>query len=79
MLTVMLCGARDTDAVLVRFRELGQAMGFTPCSFLDGTIRNRNIATVGWEMNSCIAIQQVDLFVRRLVGYLPCRQASVPE
>lgn len=67
MLTVMLCGAADTDIVLDQFRELGMRMGFDAWSYLDGTIRYHNSATSGWRENSRASVLQADVAVFVLI------------
>ncbi len=63
MLSVMLCGASDTDLVRGEFVDVITQFGGDPWHYLSGRILHLNSAHASWEHNSRATVQHADLCV----------------
>ncbi|NKZ09228.1 hypothetical protein [Actinomadura latina] len=63
MLTIMLCGASDTENVRNQFAEIVSDFGGEPLHYLSGGILYLNSLDSSWERNSRVTVHAADLCV----------------
>lgn len=67
MLTVLLCGAADTEELAQDFAGEVRAFGGEPWFYQSGDILYSNTAHADWKQNSSLSVQQADLCIFVLV------------
>lgn len=67
MLTVLLCGAGDTEVLAQDFADEVRAFGGEPWFYQSGDILYSNTAHADWRQNSSLSVQQADMCVFVLV------------
>jgi len=67
VLTVLLCGAADTELVSQDFVDEIRAFGGEPWFYQSGDIVYNNVAHADWDHNSSLSVQQADMCVFVLI------------
>lgn len=60
---IMLCGAKDTEALLKIFRIAANEFNLEPLNYIDGTIHYHNYGFNRWEENSRLTVQSADILL----------------